>query len=400
MTRYLVVLLVAATALLAAGQSRPLHVIPVELYRNAVWLPVSINGSKPLSFILDSAAGRCVVARDAAERLDLHIVELGEMANVSPSENKVRMAASPDVTFAVGASTVTTHAAVVPFEIPSEAWGKRFEGAIGYEWFAKYVVEVDFDGKRVLLYDPETYEYHGAGTTLPIQVTGKHPVTRVKIGLPGADPIEGDFAIDLGGITSIVFNAPFVRQHDLIPAARKMVPRLIDSPHIGVGGTGRRLLGRVQFVQMGPHRVATPIAGFGQAESGSLAGNDVAGLLGCNLLHRFNIVFDYKRQRVILEPNSHFSDPPEEYDMSGIGLRARGENFSEFYVNSVAPESPAARAGIQPGDVLVAVDGKPVKGFLLLDVTTLFTQSGAERRLLVSRQGEQREVRLVLRKVL
>jgi hypothetical protein len=399
MTRYLAALFVIAAALLAEGQSRPLHVIPVELYRNAVWLPVSVSGSKPLSFILDSGAGRCVVARDAAERLGLQIVELGEM-DVSPSEKKVRMAASPDVTFAIGASTVMTHAGVVPFEVPSAAWGKRFEGAIGYEWFARYVVEVDFDGRRVNLYDPETYEYHGAGTILPIRLVGNAPVTRVEIGFPGAGPLEGDFMIDLGGTMSIVFNTPFVRQYNLISAAQKMVPRLIDSPHIGVGGAGRRLLGRVQFAQVGPYRIATPLAGFAQAESGQLARKDMAGLLGCNLLHRFNIVFDYKRQHVILQPNSHFSDLPEEYDMSGIGLGARGENFSEFYVNSVAPESPAARAGIQPGDILIAVDGKPVKGFLLDDITNLFTEAGAGRKLLVSRKGQQREFRLVLRKVL
>lgn len=63
----IVVLLFAAGAW-AGAASGPKHVIPVELYRNSVWLQVGVNGSKPLSFILDSAAARCVIARDTEPR--------------------------------------------------------------------------------------------------------------------------------------------------------------------------------------------------------------------------------------------------------------------------------------------------------------------------------------------
>ena len=369
------------------------------MYRNAVWLPVGANGSEPLSFILDSAAGDCVISREAATRLGLNVVELGEPRTAGPAENKVRMGASPNVVFAVGGSTVTAHGIVLPFELPSETWGKRFDGALGYPWLVKYVTEIDYDSRRILLYDPDTYEHDGVGTVLPLRPGSKFPVVRVKVGLPNGTTIEGDFGMDTGGTTSVIFNAPFVRQHDLISAGREYVPRLIDSPHVGVGGTGRRLLGRVPFVELGSHRIASPVAGFIQAESGSLSQDDVSGFLGSNLLHRFNIVFDYRRNRVILRPNSHFDDP-DDYDMSGMGIRARGSDLGEFFVHRVVPDSPAEAAGVQAGDLVVAIDGRPTTGLRLDDVTRLLTQAGAEREVTLSRNGQPRKVRLILKKLL
>ncbi len=398
-TPYCLLLFIAASSVLAGKSAQPVHVIPFEMYRNAVWLPVGANGSEPLSFIVDSAAGNCVISREAATRLGLHLVELGEQRNVGPAENKVQMAASPNVVFTVGGSTVTTHGIVLPFDLPSETWGKRFDGALGYPWLVKYVTEIDYDSRRILLYDPDTYEHDGVGTVLPLRPGAKYPVVRVKVGLPNGTMIEGDFGMDTGGTTSVIFNAPFVRQHDLISAGREYVPRLIDSPHVVVGGTGRRLLGRVPFVELGPFRIDSPVAGFVHAEAGSLSEGNVSGFLGSNLLHRFNIVFDYSRDRVILRPNSHFQDP-DDYDMSGMGIRARGSDLGEFYVHRVLPDSPAEAAGVEAGDLLVALDGRPTTGLRLEDVTRLFTQAGAEREVTLSRNGQPRKVKLLLRKLL
>ena len=387
------------------GQPRavpaPKHVIPIEIYRDAAWLEVRVNGSKPLSFILDSGAGRSVVARDTAEKLGMEIVEQGEMSNIGPAEAKVQVAASPNVVFEMGGVAVTTHAMLLPFDVPSNGWGKRFDGAIGYELFAAWVVEVDFEKEQLRLYDPASYEYRGKGAVLPLRVQGKHPLTRARVGLPGMEPVEGDFMVDLGGVSSVVFTAPFVRKYDLLAAARKMVPRLMESPHAGVGGTGRRVDGRVQYVELGPYRVATPIAGFGQAESGALASDGYAGIIGCHLLHRFQVIFDYRRGQLIVEPNAHFADPQDEIDMSGMGLHARGENYGEIYVASLEPDSPAAGSGIRTGDVLVAVDGRPVAGTLVYRVIDLFKRTGVEHRVLVERPGgDRREFRFTTRRVL
>ena len=125
----------------------------------------------------------------------------------------------------------------------------------------------------------------------------------------------------------------------------------------------------------------------------------MGGTLGGSTLKRFTVIYDYKHQRVILEPNSHYSDPPEEYDMSGLLLRARGKGLREFFVYKVIANSPASEAGIQTGDVLAAIDGKPLD-CELSQVGQRLKQPGAKRAVSVERNGQRREFQLTLRTLL
>jgi hypothetical protein len=375
-----------------------LHVIALDMQGGSVWLSVRVNGSGPLRFLLDSAAVRSVVDRETAEKLGLQIVELGRQV-VGSAEAAVRAAASPNVEFDAGGARWTNHAGVVPLDVPSSSIGRRYDGVLGYDLMAAFVVEVDYAAGRMSLYDPEKYEYSGKGLILPIRLQQNAPYARMRLGIPGGEPIETEMMIDSGGPGMTVLAAPFVERHGLLAAARKLTPNLVEHPGVGVGGTNRRLVGRLPFLEIGPYRIERPLTGFSQAASGAYGRADIAGTIGGSTLRRFTVIYDYKRQRVILEPNSHYADPPEEYDMSGLLLRARGNDLRELFVYKVMANSPASEAGIQEGDLIAALDGKPLDNELT-EVTRRLKQPGAKINVTVERNGQRREFRLVLRKLL
>jgi S1-C subfamily serine protease len=65
-------------------------------------------------------------------------------------------------------------------------------------------------------------------------------------------------------------------------------------------------------------------------------------------------------------------------------------------VGGVAPNGPAAKAGLQGGDIITAIDGKPVDGAagVIRDVSKRVV--GSTITVSVTRQGQQKDLKLNL----
>ena len=79
----------------------------------------------------------------------------------------------------------------------------------------------------------------------------------------------------------------------------------------------------------------------------------------------------------------------------GGGLGARVKDFDEgpgAYVGSVREASPADRAGVQAGDVIVELSGLPVSGAADLERIAGLRRPGQPTSMVVQRAGERRTV--------
>jgi len=65
-------------------------------------------------------------------------------------------------------------------------------------------------------------------------------------------------------------------------------------------------------------------------------------------------------------------------------------------VADVVPGSPAEAAGIQPGDVVVAVDGKAIEGYAQLSRTVALISPGAKAGVTLVRDGKERRVEVTI----
>ncbi|MFM8363624.1 MAG: S1C family serine protease, partial [Verrucomicrobiota bacterium] len=75
-----------------------------------------------------------------------------------------------------------------------------------------------------------------------------------------------------------------------------------------------------------------------------------------------------------------------------IGLK---ENTGAL-VGEVAPGSPAARSGLQPGDVILEFDGKPVEGSAELRLMVSKAQPGSEIPAVIFRNGKKLDLTLAI----
>ena len=98
--------------------------------------------------------------------------------------------------------------------------------------------------------------------------------------------------------------------------------------------------------------------------------------------------------RVALSVARGPEDAPERLtlEVPGLGsLEALGVLPANVLVSGVSPDSPAARAGIEPGDLVVSVDGKPVTSFQSF-AETVRASGGRALDVVSARNGETRRV--------
>jgi hypothetical protein len=174
-------------------------------------------------------------------------------------------------------------------------------------------------------------------------------------------------------------------------------------------------------------RIATPFQLEGMNGMG-LAGVEIHGMLGYNILAQFRITFDMTSDRLVWrkidwEPKSPFGIVAKE-DSSGpggleiiggmmkglggiLGRKANPTLVARGYagavldevvegkaakLSAVLPASPAEKAGLKAGDLVREVEGNPVADCPALLAKMAQLKAGQDLKLKVDRQGQSLEI--------
>ncbi len=359
--------------------------IPFDLINNHIYLEARLNGKGPFRMLCDTG-GSNIVTPELAKELGLESEGTVEGRGVGEKSEdvgltKVGSLQVGDVTLKDQVFAVFNLAAMKDVEdVP-------FQGLIGYEVFKRFVVAIDYEHGRLTLTLPAAFSYKGTGTVVPFKFNGTIPQVEGEL-----DGIPGKFDIDTGGRSSLTVLAPFVERHGLKARYGAKVEAVVGW---GVGGPHRGLVARTKVLKLGGVPVENVIAELSLSTRGSFVDPYVAGNVGAGVLKRFNIVFDYAQQKMILEPNGNAS-LPDTYDRAGFWLNRAGD---AFLVVDVTAGAPAAEAGIKVGDKILKVDGRSASTLNLGATRTKFRTSpvGTKVVLTVESGGAVREVVLTLR---
>ncbi len=279
--------------------------IPFDLNRNRIILPVRVGDSPELKIVLDTGM--------AFEGLLLYDKEL---TNVIALENaievKVPGAGAGLPSTAVMADSVSFHAGQVEFRNQriiilqdDRMKGMPSDGVTGYSLFGRYTVEVDDDRRMIVLHHPGQFQPRRDVKWVPMTFKDNLiPWVEAAVNIKGERDIPLFLYIDLASGEALEL---------LIKEGMKFeLPVDLKATYLGTGLSGdiHGYEGRVASFQFGPFRLRNVKTAFAPGEVRSKQ-EDADGIIGNDILRRFNVVFDYQGGRLYLQPNSSFYEPLE-----------------------------------------------------------------------------------------
>ena len=368
----------------AAQKTTDPVVIPFEMVTRHILIKVRINNSTPLWFILDTGDKVAIVDIEKARSLGLSLegtVNVGG-AGAGTLKGSVVRGASLSVVGLDGNTQPVVLA--IPLHGLEPRFGHDIDGIIGGDFIKQFVMEVDYSARVLRFYDKDKYTYSGTGEIIPAHVNAAgHPTINAEITVSGRPPIKGTFVIDIGSGASLALHSPLVEKENLLGPSQKTIKA------IGGGGAGGKVTGRagrIEALKIGNFKIENPLTLFSQDKAGAFASSEHQGNIGAQILSKFKVIFDYGRDRMILEPNATLRDliGPAA---AGARFIADGPDYKTFRVEELLEDSPATEAGLQPGDIVVAVDGRPAAEMTLSSLQVLFERP-APRKLSV-RRGEK-----------
>lgn len=371
---------VAAAPGTAASIGRAPIVVPFELVNRHIFVRVNV-GARALGFVFDTGAPSAII--DLARAKELGLATAGKL-EAHGAAGKVNGAFLRDAKYTIPGVPLSATAipAALPLQEMAGGLGRDFDGILGAEFIRQFVVEIDYPRRVLRLHDRDAFVYGGPGESIPIRFNRSgHPMFDATITPAGGTPIPARLLLDIGSGGGLDLRRPFAEANHL-PGPGAATIRGIGMA--GAGGAVSGSIGRVSALRFGGFTVERPVTFFSADRTGANSMADADGSIGQRIAERFRIFLDYAHDRMILEPGEG-PEPPERA-FSGAAFEAAGPAYRTLRVRQVAEEGAAARAGLEAGDVILAIDGKKAADLTLDDVLSML-EKPVTRTLAVRRQS-------------
>ncbi len=359
--------------------------IPFRLINNHIYAAVRVDGKGPFMFIFDTG-GVNLITPPTAKILGVPVT--GAMQANGAGKGHMQAGLTKIDSLSIGAATIRSQPFIVlPLNAMSNVEGVEETGMIGFETFRRFVTRIDYGRHLLELIRPSAFNPADAGTPVPIRFNGNTIEVDARY-----NGISGNFTVDTGNRGSLDLDTPFVAKNGLRAKAQSGVE---TATGWGIGGPTFGFVMKGAPLEIGSIKIAHPIVSLSTDKSGAMADPTVAGNIGAGILKRFIVTLDYAHARMYLKPLTTKPDDLDTFDESGMWINEASNGFVVAYVTG---GGPAQQAGIQKGDVIVAVNGEPATLIRLYDLRERFRDAppGTVEELSVEREGARRTIALTL----
>lgn len=325
--------------------------IPFEIVNNSLFVEVTLNEYKNLSFIIDTGSNYSVVFTDSI----LHLPTQNKSIAIMGFGNVDSLYAHISIDNSVAIKGLVTQGMQLLVIEKSKIGLQQFydrpiHGVIGLDILRRFDTEINFSSKKLIL------RQHGAKIKsssrwkkIPFELTENSIIipTTLTTTLKNKEAIY--LLLDTGS------ELPLLLQEKFCPDSS--VPTIIG---MGILGYASGRIGIIPAVNLGELEIRNIATAF--PDSASSKWNSLLpqqGNLGIQFLRRYRTIINYSEGYLQLKPIHRLVHQPFQYNRSGIAIEIGREDKCSFYISEIAPDSPAEEAGLLRGDKIIFVDNIP-----------------------------------------
>ncbi|HLV38179.1 PDZ domain-containing protein [Xanthomarina sp.] len=398
--------------------------IRFKLINNLIIIPVEINGIE-LSFILDTGVNKTIIFNflNISDSLQIKNTETIFLRGLGEGEAIKALKSTQNISKIGDAINIDQELyAVLNSNLNfAPRLGFPLHGIIGYDLFKDFVVEVNYVSKYIRLTNPNVYKAKPCRSceTLNMEFYKNKPYIYLDVKI-AEKQIPVKLLIDSGGSDAL-----WLFEDDSLGIKTSNV---FFEDFLGHGLTGSVYGKRSKIEEVSIRHFKLNKVNVSFPDSESLIyvkqHKDRNGSIAGDLLKRFNLIIDYSSKTISFKKNKHFQDD-FSYNKSGIELEQNAvrlvkqkdynyiakADFSKddnnvsktpivlnasyklalqpaYSIVELREGSPAEKAGLMLGDVLVSINNKSTDRYSLQEISHMFYDKHGQRiKLEVEREG-------------
>lgn len=302
-TKFIIATFILATTVLRINarmvNATPVGEIPFAIAADSrIYVTAFVNGSDSLRFLVDTGASSIVLNTNSPKLKGK--IHNGNAANNLGTSGENVIQYSNDNSVKVG-TVQYDHAGCAHIPYPAEYW----DGVFGLNGLSAFIIEINYDDFKIYCYSKDTLTVKESFVSLPFTYKYDVPFVKLPVKLNGTH-YSLLLEVDTGSDRIIDLNTPFVNKHNLLETQKPFAISRIASSD---GGSGE--LKNVFFdeVIVGPYIMPKVAGAYSTLTSGMQSKDDIDGMIGNNFLKRFNLLIDFKANRLYLQPNNLYYTP-------------------------------------------------------------------------------------------
>jgi len=168
--------------------------------------------------------------------------------------------------------------------------GAEVDGILGYEFFRRFVVTIDYESRTLTVTLPKAFRAAESMQGLPIELRDKWSFVKGELVLPGPVTVQDRFLIDIGSGDAV--------DH---PIVTKLQSRTPTQSGIGFGTAVQGATAQAKSFQLGRYTLLNPTVSC----CGAI--DDTSKLIGNDVFRFFTVAVDYPSARIWITPNTAFA---------------------------------------------------------------------------------------------